>query len=378
MGKLGLLLVAAFLFMGGYVLFQSDRSDKAIDESQSVRQAELLAREAAQSGFNEMLALARGTEGSTSWDDIDEFLENVGYSYDSPLTRTLGLGSYRAWVEQGSADAYDVVAEGVYSFWNSTLDEADSAYHQVKLRSIIPTDDDPYDPGDPCTGLLCVEGDTEEYELTAGFIESQAGWCSAIYLQQFVPDGNYESGYREEIDIMFESGHYRDGYSTTFEQVIEDGTQLNFILAVDMNCSSEHDWDVAYGDATYNHYHVALEVDAEDINDMYEGTFAMIEEYSSSEGKWRIAFEDQNFYSEDQYLDIKQNGYGDEEWEYVCTRYRRGKCRRGYYTWGGDGWEENWPDYLRELDDYGSQPDYSDQVFWIELNPVEEEEEEEA
>jgi hypothetical protein len=163
--------------------------------------------------------------------------------------------------------------------------------------------------------------------------------------------------------MVFDSGHYRDGSETRFSQLLTTGTQMNFILAVDKNCSSENDGGIAWNDGTFNHHHYALEIDAEDINNMKEGTYAMVEPYADQEGKWRIAFEDQNFYSEEQYLDIKKNGYGNQNWS------------NG--TWGGNGWSLHGSGQVRNLRDFGSQPDYSDQVFWIELRPYEPPEQEE-
>ncbi len=384
MGKLGLLFVAAFIFAGGFLLFQSNEVDKAIDVSQSARQSELLARELAHSGLNEIIAAAKNIEDNSTWDDIDDFMSQVDY----PVIRQLDNGKYKAWLEAGAGgEAYFAKAEGYYYYTDPVSGALDSAYHLITTnKAMIPT----VDPATPVCGddgVLCVEcaeGEecAEEYELHVTFIESQAGWCSAIFLQQYIPDPDSESGYTEEIGLVFDSGKNRDGQSTTFSQLLVPGTQMNFILAADADCSEQGDTGVVYENITWTacgypggpyggefcHSHPALEFETGDITDMTEGTFAMVEQSSFNENIWRIAFEDLEVFSVDQHNDIKINGYGNEVWELVPLIG---------WSYGGDGWNIDVQGY-RDLEDWGNQPDYSDQVIEIELVPVEEEEEEPA
>lgn len=383
MGKLGLLIVASVLVSSGYLLFTSASLDKATSASQSERQVNLIVREIAQSGLNDMEARAMEEEENGSWDDLLEFLSDTGFNAadGDTLVREMEGGRYKAWVEQASAISYNIVSVGEYDFVNDRGTMETVTYETV-LTSLVPVSDDD-DDGDGCTTVLCVPDQPEDpdddgeddngtcestgqYELHAEFIESMAGWCSGIYLEMYIPDNSEPTGYRKEIGTVFDPGKNRDGASATFSQLLDPGTQMNFVLAVDKNCSSKDQEGISIDDDTYNHYHYALELDAEKLAEMTEGTYAMIEDYDNQAGKWRIAFEDQNFYSETQYLDIKQNGYGNSKWNSKKQ------------TWGGNGWDHNSLTGLRTLEDYGSQPDYSDQVFWVELVPFVSDEEDPA
>lgn len=408
MGKLGLLLVAAFIFAGGFMLFQSSEAERAIDGSQSVRQANILARQVAESGMNELIAKVNQRKAQQEWETLGAFMEAVGFSAEEPLERSLDHGQYKAWVE-GNPEAsgnseFQMYSKGYYSFTDPITGESQTAEHRVQLlgqlvKTATPPDnpdnpddpddpDDPEDPGQVCEGTdLCVECSeseeecADEYQIKARFINSRAGYCSAIYLQQIIPDSDASNGYRVEYAMMFPSGHNRDGYEQTFAQTVIPGTQLNFILAVDQNCSSEHSWSTPIGSDSYNYLHPAFNIETDDLTSMTAGVFAMIEGYATNDKKWRIAYEDIQ-YTPDQLVDIKTNGYGDGSWDRECLRYSswNGSCREwGDYTYGGNGWDYSGADNLRVLRDFGNQPDFDDQVIEVELIPhVEEEEQQPA
>lgn len=391
MGKLGLLLVAAFIFAGGFMLFQSSEAERAIDGSQSVRQANILARQVAQSGMNELIAEVNSAR-TLEWETLGAFMDAV----NDPFERQLDHGKYKAWLEAAlnpdeDGEEFQMYSEGYYFFTNPTTGEPDTAVHRVELFGELlvtasPPEDpeDPEDPGQVCEGTdLCVEcsADEEEcadeYQIKARFINSRAGYCSAIYLQQIIPDNEATNGYRVEYAMMFPSGHNRDGYEQTFAQTVIPGTQLNFILAVDQNCSSEHSWSTPIGSNSYNYLHPAFDIETDDLTTMKAGVFAMIEEYATNDKKWRIAYEDIQ-YQPNQLVDIKTNGYGDQQWKERWKRDAHGNWVK-VWTYGGNGWNYSGADNLRVLQDFGGQPDFDDQVIEVELIPhVEEEEEQPA
>lgn len=360
MGKLGLLLAAAFIVAGGYTLYSSSSLDKSADVSQTERQINMLVREISESGANHLTALAADKEGLLNDDeDIYDFMRSVGfYGADGDtLEREMEGGVYKAWLDAADEVSYDVVSRGEYIFTNEH-GELETIKHRTIVQGQVPKPplEVPELPED-CDGC-------DGFTLNAGFIDSMAGWCSAIYLEQRVPDNTEESGYRTEIDMVFDSGHWRNGEETSFAKVLETGTLMNFILAVDKNCSSENQQGIAWDDETFNHHHYSLEFEEEGGEmEITSGTFAMIESWRGEDSKWRISFEDQNFYDEEQYLDIKKYGYGDSNWALSEAL--------GLMTWGGDGWEysSEAEGRLRVLENHGSQPDYSDQVFWITLEP---------
>lgn len=347
MGKLALWLSLAAVLGGGFILFQSNQDSRQTEQEQAERQEMILAREIARTGLSDIRTRARAAESGLADDATSaDLLAAVGYTSGNRLVGTYEGGTYEAWVASTGQLSYDVFAVGRFGGSEHTT-----------YKSDILEAGTPQTPDCPDGSSLCADDEgnpTDQFELHAGFIDSMAGWCSAIYLEQFIPDDTEESGYRQEIDMVFDSGHNRNGTETQFAQPLASGTQMNFILAVDRNCSSENQTGIAWNDGTFDHHHWALEIDADSISNMTEGTYAMVERYANQDGKWRLRFEDQNFYDEEQYLDIKRNSYGDENWSGG--------------TWGGTGWTFD-SNGLTELRDYGSQPDYSDQVFWIELRP---------
>lgn len=108
------------------------------------------------------------------------------------------------------------------------------------------------------------------------FLESMAGYCSAIYIQRYVPKNNNGMGNnpgqcdpsnpahgsscetQEDIELrgngryvalepemIFPPGHNRDSLSVQpTDFILNPGERVNFILAVDKNCSLEGRWDV--------------------------------------------------------------------------------------------------------------------------------------
>jgi hypothetical protein len=351
MGKFALWLTLAAVLGGGLMLFQSNMDNKGTEEGQAERQEMIVAREIARTGLSvvrsKALSVEKGLRGDSSATAAD-LLAAVGYDRNNRLIRDYEGGTYEAWVETSGQRGYEAFAVGRFGDAEHTTFKS-----EFIEDGLLETPDDMPTPDG---------GTTDQFELHAGFIDSMAGWCSAIYLEQWIPDDQRDGEYRREVDMVFDSGHNRDGTETQFAQPLAAGTQMNFILAVDQDCSSENQAGIAWNDGTFNHHHYALEIDAEDINNMQEGTYAMVEQYQGQTGKWRLRFEDQNFYTEEQYLDIKRNSYGDSNWSDG--------------TWGGSGWSFD-GNGLSELRDYGSQPDYSDQVFWIELEPYVPPEEEE-
>ena len=352
MGKLALWLTLAAVLGGGLMLFQSNKDNKTTEEGQAERQEMVLAREIARTGLSVVRSKALAVEESLRGDSsatAADLLADVGYDKNNRLVNNYEGGEYEAWVETSGQRGYEVFAIGRFGDAEHTTFKSDYIEDgMLEALDPVPTPDG---------------GTTDQFELHAGFIDSMAGWCSAIYLEQYIPDEAEDTGYRREVAMVFDSGHNRNGTETQFAQLVASGTQMNFILAVDKGCELEGNPDVAIDNSAFDHYHKALEIDAEDINSMQEGTYAMVEQYQGQTGKWRIRFEDQNFYDEEQYLDIKRNSYGDSNWSGG--------------TWGGTGWAFD-ADGLTELRDYGDQPDYSDQVFWIELRPYTPPEEEEG
>ena len=305
----------------------------------------MLAREVARTGFNRVMSEARrneamARENGQRFSSVKQFVGLVNGLNDT-LIGTFEGGTYKARLEMASPGSYSPISEGYFG----------DASHRIGQEGVV------------ALGMLQVPtGGTYEYKLKARFIESMAGYCSAVYLQRVLPD--VEDDQQPTPELIFSSGKNRDGAEANYERTLAAGTQMNFLLAVDQRCNLQGR-DVPITHSKYNYTQPALDVEAGRLEDMKEGKYAMLEEHASRRGVWRVAFEDLRKFSDKQHADVKKNSYGDARWK----KRRRGKRR--VYTYGGSGWSERDALGYYKLSDYGNLPDFSDQVFEIELVKVE-------
>ena len=131
---------------------------------------------------------------------------------------------------------------------------------------------------------------------------------------------------------------------------------MNFFIGVDKDCSEEGLMEDNFVSDTYDWVHHALEEDTENLEDLQEGLYSMIEQNETNDQTWRIAFEDLRNFSDAQMEDIKGNSYG-------------GNWNGETYTYGGSGWDEQDALGYRRLRDFGWKPDFSDQVIEVTLAP---------
>lgn len=335
MGKATLLLAFFALFAGGSILYQSQRNSVEADNRQSERDEEVLAREIARSGHNMVMSQARQLHASDPDLNVHDIVNQVNGA-DGRIAQQYQGGSYEAWLVSTSPSTYSGISVGTFG----------EAQHRLQTTSAEGSVGGPTMPD-----VLEV---TEPSELTVTFLESMAGYCSAIYLERILPDvPRWE---QPEPELIFAPGNNRDGAAAHYSATLEPGTRMNFILAVDAdyNCEKRNQ-NVPITHWTYDYTRPALITDVEDLVDLQEGKYAMIEERPGAPGTWRIAFEDLVF-SDAKLADVKANGYGSTNWH------------RGSY--GGNGWSQtNSSGYFR-LRDYGHMPDFSDQVIEIELSAI--------
>lgn len=390
MGKGILLLMTAALIGGSVALLQSNRTSIETTDRQVARQELLLAREAARTGHNYIRSLAREVEAEMSKNGTKKIsvadLVTTVNGAGGFLTAAYKGGTYKAWLDLASPSTYIANVEGRFG-------EASHFIGRHLLTSntlLVPAPGFNFNFGG---SSMLVSSDTK-FELKVQFIESMAGYCSAIYLERWVPKGN--SGHGNNVDgvdssnpggsktgqdtdssiddeqkvngskklealepeLIFASGNNRDGTDALYEGELAPGTLMNFILAVDQGCDLAGQ-DVPITDSGYDYLHPALLVKTGRLEDMQEGKYAMLENHPSKDGVWRIAFEDLKSFSDAQHDDIKKNSYGNATWSKV----------NGKYTYGGNGWTNRDATGYYDLKDYGGIPDFSDQVFEIELTP---------
>ncbi|WP_263786609.1 hypothetical protein [Salinibacter grassmerensis] len=305
--------------------FQGNQTSADTRERQSFRQGKVIARQIARSGYNSVLSEAHKV------DDEDKEVGQVVSEVDTIQGEYEG-GTYKAWLKQISSSAYTAVSVSHFSVADSSVDYRLGGYANNTMKA--PTVETPS-------------------QLNVTFEQSMAGYCSAVYLKRVKPGTKPKN--QPDPEMVFPPGNNRNDASSSYEKTIESGTRLNFILAVDKNCSHEGDESVDFpGD--YDHVQRSFKQDVDKLNTMREAPYGMVEETTigSSDG-WRVSFEDQRVFSEAQLWDIKENGYPDNSY---WSRRRK--------TYGGNGWRMT-PDGLRDLEDYGDVPDFSDQVFEVAL-----------
>lgn len=390
MGKGILIVVTASLMAGSMMLYQSKRTSVKSDEVQSRQQAKTLAREIARSAYNTASSRARAMDEQEN-KQPEDIVAALG-TIDDPTTGSYQGGNFEYWAEMIQGSTYRVGARGTHSGASYTINGSRTA------QDLLYVDEETCENG--CT----VKGTFEQ---------SQAGYCSAIYLQRLIPKNNNGHGnnndgvdssnpggskegedsdptvddekvkritanyYVMEPEVIFTPGNNRDGASAEYETTLAPGTQLNFIMAVDAdyNCEKEGEAgkDLKYNDSFFEHYRYALEESSDDLSLLAEADWAMTEEDPNQKGRWRISFEDlpSSKFNDKQLLDIKKNGYPDRNGDGFADSkhdaYWDGE------TYGGRGWtydqrgEQGFIDNDKYLQDYGSVPDFSDQVFIIEL-----------
>ncbi len=325
MGKFSLLLSLSVVGAVTILAFQGNQTSVDTRERQSLRQGKVIARQIARSGYNSVLSEAHEADGP------DKEVGQVVSAVDTVQGEYEG-GTYKAWLKKISSSAYTAVSVSRFSVADSLVEYRMGGYANNTMKA--PTVETPS-------------------QLNVSFEQSMAGYCSAVYLKRVKPGTKPKN--QPDPEMVFPPGNNRNDAASSYEKTIESGTRLNFILAVDKNCSHEGDESADFpGD--YDHIQRSFKQDVDKLNTMREAPYGMVEETTigSSDG-WRVSFEDQRVFSEAQLWDIKENGYPDNSY---WSRSRK--------TYGGNGWRTT-PDGLRDLDDYGDIPDFSDQVFKVAL-----------
>ncbi len=330
MGKLALLLVATSMVGGVVLLSQSEQTNVESTQRLGDRQEEIIAREIARSGYNFMRAHAKSVERSTTL-DIDAFVKQVnGGTAKSWHKGALQGGEYETQITPMGTSSYTVTSIGRFG---------DA---EVRIGSTV-----------LASGLLVTVQPTK---LNFKFIESQAGYCSGIYLQQ-TPAGWEQGQALPEPEIIFTASKNRNGFEGDYTKSIPAGTQVNFYLVVDKNCSNKSMSDaqqraLPLTSNTYDYYYAALEYDTAS-EEMKTGARAMVTHSKADPNVYRVAFEDIKSFSVEQHNDIKRNGYGSHGWKKVGNEW----------TYGGRGWTKDPLTGFVKTGNTSSWPDFSDQVF---------------
>ncbi len=345
MGKGLLIIVIGGMMAATTLSFQTKQTALETTKAQTAYEEELLAREIARSAYSVAYRKAQN-----AGNDLDQAIANVNGTNAGGAPNLDGemLGNYQGGdfaVQAYSLDGQNVKIRSIGRFGNA--EHIINENYNVKLLTV-----------------------KEQSRVTIEFLESMAGYCSAIFLQQFVPNTGQPQPAGSQLtdderywimtpDMVFESGHNRpesDSRTTPQDIILEPGTRMNFFIGVDRDCSEEGIMEENFVPETYDWIHHALEEDTENLEDLQEGLYSMIEQNETNDQTWRIAFEDLRHFSNAQMEDIKANGYG-------------GSWNEAGQTYGGNGWDEQDARGYRRLRDFGWKPDFSDQVIEVTLSP---------
>ena len=398
MGKYILLVVAAVMAGSSTLMFQSQTTSLDTDQRQAQRQEKVIARQIARTGYNAVLAEARVHEKQGK--KVQQIVNDVG-----TITGSYQGGTYTARLEKISPTSY--LAQSIGELRSAVgkvgVDGDSLITHEIEeshRNNTMPEASVPTTPGGPTVS------DSSRLDIT--FVESMAGYCSAIYLQRLVPknnnghgnncdgvdnsnpgngphhdndtdpnvddecggggaypsngNGNKKNKYRAmEPELVFSPGNNRDGAEANFNSLIAPGTRLNFILAVDADNSCERRGDdIDINDHSYDYTRKSFSEDVSEFGKIHEAPYSLMQENPNQSGTWRIAFEDLIF-DDAKLWDIKQNGYPNSD--------SRNHWNRRTETYGGNGWGIDGNGYAR-LKDFGQLPDFSDQVIEVKIVPV--------
>lgn len=341
MGKALLIIVFGIFVAGGVMYSQSHDTNIASVNRQADYQKELLAREIARSAYGiAQLKLQKADTYQQALASINGWGASGAVNSNGKTTGAYQGGSYEITAQPVDGQIIKVNTTGIYEDARETI----TSYYRVEMLVVSA----------PST-------------MTVEFLASEAGWCSAVFLQQYTPispgdslgslfgtisaDGKWFEKFPE---MLFPSGNYRNGTTTTPAHIVlQTGTRLNFFIGVDQDCSSRDLWIPLYDPLLYDDTRYALQKES-NVHSMVEGPYAIIERFESTAQQWRIAFEDAPF-TDAQLQDVKLSGYG-------------GSWDNENQTYGGTGWI--FTNGYRNLSNQYHKPGFWDQVIEVTLNPV--------
>ncbi|MDT0630560.1 hypothetical protein RQM47_13835 [Rubrivirga sp. S365] len=412
MGKVSLLLVSAFGIAGATIFFTAKEADVRASATQGVYEADVIAREIARSAYNAGVA-----DVNRHGTDIDQALLDFGTRIESarvpedeqcangkPIcarrTGEMLDGTYVVEASVDGGNGIDIYAAGTFGY--QAGDRPVSKTHKINESHSV--------------NVLQVDpSSTQCSELKIQFVDSRAGYCSAIFLQRTV------AGAALPPEMVYAPGNDRNGERNTgYEVLLQPGTQMNFAIGVDDRCGrggtrpTHHprlrmasasallakkdptgenpDYGAERLAAEMARYtyrpddwawtHWALDGTALRDGDPQEAPWGMVETDPNNRQRWRISFED----IPDWNLGPDDAGYDDPNRSLWATK------RFGYDTDGdgkGDGWNDNrkirivengprgyvvsdvnGPDGFHDLRDTGRPADFSDQVIFVEVTPA--------
>ena len=414
MGKVALLVVLATGIAGATIMYTSQETDIRSAAVQGEYEADVIAREIARSAFNAASADIHrfGTDIDAALDAFGTEATDCANGKQLCVRRTGEMldGTFVVEASYDGGNGVDIYAKGFFSY--NAGGEMVSADHEINDSQSV--------------GVLRV---SEGGLLRIQFVDSWAGYCSAIFLKRTLP--GVADADQPLPEMVYAPGNRRNGERNIgIEVELEPGTQMNFAIGVDNRCGGggtrpnshpelrhaaaqamrDSDGDgqadstglaaLAVEMASYEFreddwawVHWALDGSTVSLDEPREGPWAMVETDPHNNQRWRVAFEDIHNWNlapdHPQYHNPNQSLWATKNYGYdwVGTYKRKGNDGQG------DGWTDNVrvvleaenpndplsaytvreidgeSDGFHDLRDTGSPADFSDQVIMVEIVP---------
>ena len=415
MGKVSLLLVAAFGIAGATIFFTSKEADVKASATQGTYEADVIAREIARSAYNAGVADVNrhGNDLDQALLDFGEIVVSATVPKDQKCANGKPIcarrrgqmldGTYLVEASIDGGNGIEIYSAGTFGY--QAGENAVSKTHEINESHSV--------------GVLQVDTALPKGqcgELKIQFVDSMAGYCSSILLQRTV------NGKPLAPEMVYGPGNTRNGQvNAGFETFLTAGTQMNFAIGVENTRSkgwkcngttsrgalpealrpanvkalgtpglptydptllASHLTSYVYDERHFDWVHWALDGAALLDGEPKEAPWAMVEVDPENNQRWRIAFEDQPLWN----LAPGQPGYDNPNKSLWATK------RFGYDVTGdgkGDGWKDDQrfalvpngsagysvsylsgKDGFHDLRDTGSPADFSDQVIVVEVVPT--------
>ena len=348
MGKALLIIVIGAGLALSQQLYTAFLNESATGEDQVEYQQNIIAREIAASAFNLGMGVVRAHGENVQRGSRDlNGSSNAGRSGTYTTGRFAG-GYYTVKSELTSGHSVRVIATGYFGKGTDpdTGEVTWAAEHTMHDEYRVP--------------VLTARSDGL---IDVSFLESQAGYCSAVFYQAFTTD--MPEGYVPEAVMLFAPDNRDRTTARPAQQIfVAAGTQMNFFIGVDQNCSMRlppitpecvvraYAQNYTFNAAHFDHIHSALTVEAGKLDQAKEDIWGIIEQNPDDRQRWRVGWEDIH----------------NTSWDAVTSRNPVTSLQAlkmlGY---DGIGWNEADSKGYRLLRDFGGRPDFSDQVIEIQV-----------
>ena len=348
MGKALLIIVLGAGLALTQQLYTAFVNESATGEDQVEYQQEIIAREISNSAFNLGMGVVR-----SYGDNIQRGSRELNGSVNAGRSGTFASGRfaggrYEVRSEMTSGHSVRVIATGYFGKQvdAQTGEETWAAEHVMHDEYRVP--------------VLTARDDGL---IDVSFLKSQAGYCSAVFYQAFTK--RMPEGYVPEAVMLFAPDNSDRTTARPTKQIfVEAGTQMNFFIGVDQNCSMrlpvsvlecgvrKYAQSYVYNPGHFDYIHSALTVEAGKLDQAQEDIWGITEQHPDDRQRWRVAWEDIH----------------NTTWDAVTSQDPRTSLQAlkmlGYDT---TGWNEADGHGYRLLKDFGNRPDFSDQVIEIEV-----------